>query len=214
MRICLLVLLIVGCAREHEVRLLLGPDEQAITIGFRCRQAADPTKFLFARAVQNGEVRFNLVVDIVGFGGRYPGCRGEELVAACPDRTSCRVLQRPGRNRFCMRDLHFSATNIQSPEMIRQTLIDQLRGSVVVGDAPDTPVLIRAVATTEDCTAIEAPEGDTYPDLDENLAVGCAYSCPVVLDDVQDSISLSLDVLDDLCEQTVRVCAAFPAVAQ
>jgi len=46
--------------------------------------------------------------------------------------------------------------------------------------------------------------------IDPAQAVGCAYSCPAVLDDIDGPISLSLDTLNQQCEQQVRACAAFP----
>ncbi|MBA3818779.1 MAG: hypothetical protein H0X17_07800, partial [Deltaproteobacteria bacterium] len=83
----------------------------------------------------------------------------------------------------------------------------------ILSDAPDRPVVIRVVATTQPCDEIAQVEpGDPslYVGLDARAAVGCAYSCPVLLDEVTGSISVSLDALDDRCEASVAVCAAFP----
>jgi hypothetical protein len=43
----------------------------------------------------------------------------------------------------------------------------------------------------------------------EPAAVGCAYSCPVELDNV-DTVSVSLDTLSRQCEPLVKLCARFP----
>ena len=42
------------------------------------------------------------------------------------------------------------------------------------------------------------------------LALGCAYSCPVQLDQVSGSVAISIDTVDNRCEAAVRACAAFP----
>ena len=45
---------------------------------------------------------------------------------------------------------------------------------------------------------------------DFDRLVGCAYSCPVQLDDVDGAIALSLDTLSRMCERDVRACSVFP----
>lgn len=215
MRIACIVLLVAGCAREHEVNILLGPTSDSVTVGFLCRADAVPHELLFSSAVNSGRVEFNLVVDLVGFQGRYPGCRGEELVKACPTRESCDILLRPIGKRFCT-PLHIEVADVINPDVdirnkaVRDTLTEQLNNKTIFADAPDIPVLVRAVATTQACAEIENPVNGAYPDLNAMAAVGCAYSCPVLLDEVRGTLSLSLDALSDQCEMQVRICAAFP----
>jgi hypothetical protein len=203
-------IVLTACQRDHGVRVLLGPTEDSLTLGFRCVQDADPGKLLFTRAVTGGEVRFNLVIDIVSFGDRFPGCRGEEILHTC-DEASCSIpAHRDGSARFCL-PVAFPLAVTQNEATLLATLRSQLDGQVVVDDAPDGPVTIRAVATTQPCAPIEDARADgTYPSLDGDLAVGCAYSCPLVLDEAQGSILLSFDTLTNRCEQGVRVCASFP----
>ena len=202
---------LAGCQREHSVQVLLGPTKGSVTMGFRCVQDADPKTPLFARAVVGSEVRFNLVIDILSFGDHVPGCRGEEIVQVCRETTCSLPVHRDGTPRFCV-PVSFPLAIASSESQVLAALGQQLRHAEVVGDAPDGPVAIRAVATTQPCGAIEdaRPDG-TYPSLDGSLAVGCAYSCPLVLDDAPDTISLSFDTLDDRCEQGVRTCASFPS---
>ncbi|MEJ7597221.1 MAG: hypothetical protein WKG01_04860 [Kofleriaceae bacterium] len=202
---------LVACARDHEVKLLLGPDEESLSIGFKCVQQANPGQLLFARAVDGTAVKFNLVVDVVGFGGGFPGCRGEEIVRECERGGNCRVLTRPnGAKRFCS-SIEFSTAIANDDTAIRQVFGDALADELIVDPAPDEPVLFRVVATTQPCDAIDDVVDGRYPRLDIGLAVGCAYSCPASLDAVDRPLTISLDTLSRDCEPLVRACAGFPA---
>ena len=199
--------LVVACSKSNDVTLLLGPDETTFSQGFRCLEAATDN-FLVARAVVGNELRFQIVVDVIDLGGKFPGCRGEELLQACgTDGCPLAVSANP-RGRYCQ-PLAIPLTNDQ--RVIEDSIRAALRSKPeVLRNAPDRPVMIRVVATTQPCAEIQQPAGDVYVNLRGDAAVGCAYSCPVQLDQVQGSISVSLDALSEYCESEVRVCAKFP----
>lgn len=198
---------VVACQDAHTVTLQLGPTDDTLTAGFACVQDADPTALLAGRAAQpDGGLRFSVVVDVITLGGELPGCRGEELFAACRDG-GCEIVPREDGTRFC-RDITVPASVVTAAmnddlEPLLASLRSQLQAEPVTLDAPDVPVLLRAVATTEPCSAVA-----TAFDLQE--LVGCAYSCPAQLDEVDGPIALSLDTLTRQCEREVKACAAFP----
>ena len=206
MRLALLFAL-AACQQAHVVTIQLGPSGDTLTAGFACVQDADPTRLLAGRAIQpGGGLRFSIIVDIVTLGGQLPGCRGEELFEACGDG-ACEVVPRADGTRYC-RDIDVDqAAVIAAMNNNLTPLLDairtQLREEPVTLDAPDVPVLLRAVATTESCDALA-------PEFDPTRLVGCAYSCPAQLDDVDGPIALSLDALTRQCEGEVRACAVFP----
>lgn len=210
-RFPLVILIVAACEQQHDIQLLLGPTSDTLSQGFLCVQDADPTKLLASKAkVVNGLAIINLVVDVIGFGGAFPGCRGEEIVALC-SHASCDVIAAPdGSDRFCLQ-FQVPPAELGDIAALKNDLRGQLKGKVVMHDTPDIPVIIRAVATSQDCSQISTPSNGTYPALDPNLALGCAYSCPALLDEIDGPVALSFDALDDHCEQAVRVCARFPA---
>lgn len=197
------VLLAAGCEREHAVRIQLGPTPDGLTIGFLCRDASGALIADNPRTrTPGGGVRFQVVVDLVDLGGQVPGCRGEELLAACGDG-ACTLAPTP--RRFC------TSVEIARDELAtagRDALIERLRAALasepVTRDAPEAPVVIRVATTSESCDSVQ----DGTLALDQ--VVGCAYSCPVQLDEVDGPIAVSLDTLDDRCVDEMRVCAAFP----
>jgi hypothetical protein len=203
----LLVLALAACQQTHTVTLQLGPTGDTLTAGFACVQDADPSKLLASRAAQpDGSLRFSIIVDVITLGGELPGCRGEELFAACGDG-ACTIVPRDDGTRYCQEVEVDAAAVIAAIDDDLEPLLDdirtQLRVEPVTLDAPDEPVLIRAVATTEPCAALS-------PGFDLERLVGCAYSCPAQLDEVTGSIALSLDTLTRQCEREVKACAAFP----
>ncbi|HWO24652.1 MAG TPA: hypothetical protein VNO30_38180 [Kofleriaceae bacterium] len=197
-----------ACAREHDVRIELGSDDGTLGLGFRCVDAQGTP--LAARALVGGRLEFRIVLDLIGVGDTVPGCRGEEILRACPRAEDCPtlVVSADGR-RACVEVT--VAPPLDQASITRQ-VADALRGLELTPDAPDRPVIVRAVATTERCDErLVAPAGDTYASLDPDAAIGCAYSCPLQLDTVEGAIALYLDALDERCETQVRACAAFPA---
>lgn len=215
MRVALLLVGLAACQRQHEIGLQLGPTDGTVSLGFRCRQDADPTKLLIQRApIRNGKIIVNLVVDIIDLGGRVLGCRGEEILVACDpgfggSPGACTLPVSANPIRFCQ-EVAIEVGN-GDPDRIVADFLAQARGAVITPDAPDQPVILRAVTTTEDCATIrQSPDGERYRSLDKNLAVGCAHSCPVVLDSIEGPVFLSLDALTDQCERAVQLCSNLP----
>jgi hypothetical protein len=196
---------VAACQRTHELQVLLGPNADTPSAGFLCKQDADPTKLLLERPdVLSGKtVTFNVVVDIVSLGGHLPGCRGEEIVASCTPGTCTLAVDRA--DRYCKKEMFDVSLASDRPTLMHQITAD-LAKMPIATDAPNGPVLLRAIATSQSCDDVHTGK------IDPTLAVGCAYSCPAVLDDIDGPISLSLDVLDDQCESTVRACAGFQNV--
>jgi len=198
----LVLLMVLGCERTHDVSIRLGPDDKSVTTGFQCRRADDT--FIGDIALVGDRLKFNVVVDFIDLGGGVPGCRGEELVKTCKQPGACTIAT---TTRYCAPlDLPVALIGQADQKQLIGLVHDQLvaQGAITT-DAPNGPVLVRAVATTESCAAITPGHAFT-PDQ----VIGCAYSCPVVLDEIGGPIGLSLDVLDDHCEAQVKVCASFP----
>ena len=198
----LMLLALLGCERTHDVSIRLGPDDQSVTTGFQCRR--DDGTFIGDIALVGDRLKFNVVVDFIDLGGGVPGCRGEELVKTCKQRGACTL---PTTARYCAPlDLPVALIGQADQKQLIGLVHDQLvADGAITTDAPNGPLLIRAVATTESCAAITPGHPFALAQV-----IGCAYSCPVVLDDIGGPVGLSLDVLDDHCEAQVKVCASFP----
>jgi hypothetical protein len=211
MRACaiLLGLAVAGCQEGRRIDILIGPDDGTISLGYTCQDAT--FRPLALRALDGGTLSFQVVVDFIALGG-VPGCRGEEIAAWCDDPDhDCRPVV--VEHRFCttvtltgltLQDL----TQAKLEERIAE-IYDQLhQAGPVATDAPDGPVLIRAVTTTEPCTpALTEPVAGVYPAFDPAQLTGCAYSCPVLLDDVDGDVQLGFDATDRRCEPQVQRCA-------
>lgn len=183
---------LAACKPVNEVQLLYGPDEDSLTVGFRCYRD-DSNELMINRARQVGKL--SIVIELFTIsGGGVPGCRGEELIGLCDTATCKRAT------RFCA-DIAVSELDLTTPETALATLHAQLQEvGYITKNAPDLPTIVRAVTMADDCASIG--EGDLVVDD----AVGCAYSCPTLLDEVEGSLSLSLDALTERCETPVRVC--------
>jgi hypothetical protein len=188
-----LVLAFAACSKSNDVTLLLGPSEDRVSRGFTCKN--DAGDYLMQDVLVAGALHFNLVVDVLSLPGKFPGCRGEELVQFCEDGNCTNGSLR----RQCIDGVVVPYST--DPKALLTNLKGAIKGRLnELTDLSNDPVIVRVVATKQPCPMTE---------IDETLAVGCAYSCPVQLDNV-DSISVSIDTLDDFCEPQVRGCAAFP----
>jgi hypothetical protein len=206
MKPIILLLVLVGCSKTNDVTLLLGPDEDHVSRGFLCRADAAPNDFLMAAALvpNTRRLRFALVVDVLELDaqGVFPGCRGEELLELCRER-DCKKTTR----RSCVDNVEIDfpiGFDADNPADVK-ALLDKLRASIgqrtLVPDVTSAPVIIRVVA-------MKTCPTDNL--LDASAALGCAYSCPVQLDQVSGSVAISLDTLEGRCESAMRACAAFP----
>ena len=186
---------LAACQTSHEVHLLLGPDENSISIGFECHEQ-NSLEPLFEHAHQaDGMYHFQVVVDFVPVGGHVPGCRGEDIARTCAGTCSPQLT-----SRYCKSLVVAGATT--------DALIANIKAALradpeIIANAPDGPVIIRAVTTLQTCDQLG-------PTLSGSAAIGCAYSCPVELDHVS-TVSLYLDAFTTDCASLVAACAAFPA---
>ena len=230
MRRLFIAAVIISCAIHHNVRLLLGPNESTISSGFLCMDPLDTSQLLFARAytASTGTLDFRLVVDLIDLGGAFPSCLAEDIRATCLDESGpCKLLQSIAPTRICEQVSMPFDLSTNAAVQVNNYLHAHYTG--LIANATDRPVIVRAVATLESCNDVRQPSS-THPDswahLDsddpssptaKNVVLGCAYSCPVLLDEVDDSVSLGIDlgfgvgIPNDACIATIDACAKFPA---
>lgn len=188
-----------ACIENRTVALTFGSDGEGLD-GFMCKEPDG--RFLLSRLPPSGQA--SLVVDFVQLGG-VPGCRTGQLVKWCQTH-DCSAIR---STRSCV------AIALPSPgaprPQLREAVLASLRASAAfqaLADAPDEFVLVRVVGTTQSCDAL-MPSGDApLPPFDASQLVGCAYSCPVLFDKVEQDVYLGFETLTELCEQGVRICAA------
>lgn len=211
-RLALACVLLAACERHRDIQVLFGPSVTDLSIGFQCKDAMGEPLLKRAIVAGTGKARFQLVIDLIGVGTRLPGCRGEEILASCEATGTCR-LQPPSVGRYC-ETVELDVSGLGSEASILEQLRDQFHDTEagrIIDDAPDVPLIVRAVITLESCASVERIEQDSYQPLAGADALGCAYSCPFVPDTVQGSITLGLDALADSCEANMRLCAQFSA---
>lgn len=211
MKALALAVLLVACERKNDIQVLFGPSATELSLGFQCKDSMGEPLLKRAIVAGAGKVRFQLVIDLVGVGPRLPGCRGEEILAACAATGRCK-LQSPKVERYC-ETVELDVADLDDEAVLLERLRDQFHdtetGRIVV-DAPDIPLIVRAVVTLESCESVQRVVSDSYQALDGPSALGCAYSCPFVPDTVQGSIALGIDALTISCENNMRLCARFP----
>lgn len=203
MRLPWLAIALAGCQQTHVVTLALDP-EDALSTGFACTRD-DSSELLVRRGEQSdGSFAFSVVIDMISL-DEIPICRGSELTAACT-RAGSRCEIAPGRTcrRVTVDQAAFEDAVGGDISTALAMIVDQLDDAPVTLDAPDGPVLVRMVGTTEPCEEL----GE---DFDPCRLVGCAFSCPTLLDEVDGAIDLSLDTVRRGCEVEVMACAAYPA---
>jgi hypothetical protein len=196
----LAAIVLAACEEHRTITLLLGPDDHTLTAGFACR--AETGELLIEHSHRGTGYTFQLVIDTVELGATFPGCRGEEVLAACADQR-CDLI-----GRYCA-TVTIPEADVADQASILATLHAQLGHPPLITDAPDQPIVVRAVTTLQTCAELAADDGGSLPRLDPDQAVGCAYSCPVILDDLRGELGLALDTLEDHCAPQVRQCARF-----
>ncbi|MCB9598105.1 MAG: hypothetical protein H6719_35655 [Sandaracinaceae bacterium] len=190
----LCALLLVGCAADvNPVRLVFPPDGP---LGLACVDSTTREPLIASARRVEGRVETSVVLDYLGFDG-VPSCRPVQLLQWCGTR-GC-----PIRRRDCV-PLVLEPPLPMTPETLLSESLAQLRAvSPVTDDAPDGVVLIRMVVTNQPCDELEGPGPLRCDDL-----LGCVYSCPVQLDEVQGDVLLELDALSSTCDETVvQTCA-------
>jgi hypothetical protein len=210
-----LVFAMFACTIDRHVTLLLGPDDTTLTTGFTCDDPNGSGLPLLAEAWSgsNDMLTFQLVVDVIDVGEHVPSCLGEDIEAACADG-ACQLSVADAPMRFCQTVTVGPITQLAGAP---QQVIDKLQQEfpTVIAQAPNRPVIVRAVATSEGCAELGSATGGVWPALDSTMALGCAYSCPLNLNDADGIVSLGLNVAvagSDamMCTAAVRACARFP----
>ena len=186
---------LAACQTSHEVHLLLGPDENSLSIGFECRDPGTGRPLFEAARQGDGMYHFQVVVDFVPVGDHVPGCRGEDIARTCAGTCSPQLTA-----RYCKSLVVGGAT---ADELVANIKAALHADPEILANTPDGTVIIRAVTTLQTCAQLG-------PTLSGSAAIGCAYSCPVELDHVS-TVSLYLDAFTTDCGALVAACAAFPA---
>ncbi len=201
MRYACLLWVLAGCVETRSVAVTFGAEGEGLD-GFLCKdRSTDAGVPLLERLPTDG--RASLVVDFIRLGG-VPGCRTGQLVKWCATHRceaiestrSCIevTLPRPGGDR----------------EEFRKKLLDALRAAgprQALADAPDEFVLVRVVGTTQACDSVLPAGRDGLPLFDKSMLVGCAYSCPVLLEKVEQDVYLGFETFDAFCEKGVSTCS-------
>jgi hypothetical protein len=203
------VIVFAGCGEEHRsITLRLGPDDQTISQGFKCLEEVGATALAArgytATGPNRGDFVANLVVDFIVLDG-VPSCRGEEILAWCGDHACEPAIEQV---RFCAR---VELLDMTLDEIINNTRLPEIYADLrdagpITTDAPDGPVIVRAVATTQSCAQLQAV-GGVYPAFDRTALIGCAYSCPLLLDEVDGDVQLSFDAIGICRLPEVEICA-------
>ena len=192
-----LLVLLAGCAPTRTVSLTFGSEGEGLD-GFMCKD--DGGRYLLERRPADGAA--SLVFDFIALQG-VPGCRTGQLLEWCKNH-DCSPLPAA---RSCV------PVQFEAPDADRETLRAQLqqamravRGQEAIGDAPDEFVLVRVVGTTETCEQVLSRS--TKEPLVTSQLLGCAYSCPVLLDRVDQAVYLGFDGFVGKCAQGVLICSA------
>jgi hypothetical protein len=194
----LLLLLLSSCVETRSVSLTFGTDGEGLD-GFMCKDSTGA--MLLSRLPATGHA--SLVVDFVKLGG-VPGCRTGQLVKWCATH-ECVPIQ---STRSCV-EVTLPAPGAPREEL-RASLLASLRASgawQALADAPDEFVIVRVVGTTQACDTLLPAAAAPLPAFDKSMLVGCAYSCPVLFDKVEQDVYLGFETLTAMCEQGVRTCS-------
>ncbi len=194
----LLALLLPACTRDNTITIELGkaPVGNGLTvpIGFHC---VSGDAGLLERAIDTTKqvINFSVTVDFVAVEG-VPSCRATELVNWCSTHTCQRVAGPQHRECVEFKDIPIP------PGMDRREVmaarLAALKGRVLDLVPPEGTVLVRLSAAAQGCN-------EPYQ---RDKLLGCAFSCPIVLDSVRGEVLLDLPSLPRMCEPAVWTCAS------
>jgi len=214
MKRALIAIAVAGCHRTNDLELQLGPKPDQLSQGFQCKDPSDPSSYLFQRAITVSgttyTMQYSLLVDVIHLRGVVPSCAGEDIVAACPDATACPT----DADRVCLDFGPITFDHLPNKDEVTARIISEFdahRGALY-DNAPDGPVFVRVIAFVHDrCTA-------GIPAFATDNVVGCAFSCPEVLDDISGTLTVQLQLLTplattDACDAAIVACAQFPDIA-
>ena len=185
--IALVCIGLTACAAQHEVELDL-TSRRALS----CVEDDGSAQLVVARAQTplNRDRDLVYVFDFVTMSG-FPRCGAGSIADFCTG-DSC-ALRAPTRRCVRIPREQVELVLRTHPESL-PTPIDfvptEALGALLV-DAPDGALLIRLVATMEDASLL--CDGAPLHRFDPALLLGCAYSCPVVLDDAREPVAIDLD---------------------
>lgn len=201
--VALAALMLGACVETRTVAVTFGDNGEGLD-GFLCREGTG-TPMLKRLEDPSGVPRpASLVIDFVGLQG-LPGCRSGQLIRHCTTH-DCRPL---APHRACV-PLQLPAVGSKTRGELRAAVkasIEQVKARLSE-DAPAEAVMVRVVGTSQSCQELMSTSGSALPAFDPAQLVGCAYSCPVLLDVHAGELYLGFDTLTEACEQGVRICAA------
>jgi hypothetical protein len=151
------------------------------------------------------EFEFSVVVDFVSLGGTLPATATlSSLVNFCTLH-NCQPI---AAARRCTN----ATANTSRADLTTavRAAIARLSGQQISSEAPTEPILVRVVLTSQPCNAVmPAPGASTAPALAPCGLMGCVYSAPTLLQNIEGSIDLDLPSGGSRrCEPNVRACAA------
>jgi hypothetical protein len=197
------LLALMACVDTRSVSIDFGSVGEGLD-GFMCKDAKDD--YLLDRlGVDAGSVSTSLVFDFVHLGG-VPGCRSGQLVSWCASH-DCSIL--PTTRSCGTVSLPTNGEQLKRSEL-RTALLAAMRDTGAFqtsAEAPDEFVLVRVVGTSQPCSELLAQNGGALPAFDQTRLIGCAYSCPVLFNKVEQDVYLGFETLTENCEQGVRTCS-------
>jgi hypothetical protein len=192
--------LLASCGpSERTLELVLVTNDDGEYRGTRCLSDDAQLDPLVYRGIIRGEQRaeYNVVVDVVDLGGT-PSCRNSILQEWCEEHECFPLL----RDRTC----HPVNVPFEAGVTLQQSLVEaveKLEGTLLIEDAPDSGVVVRVVFTVQPCEELM-----TSAAFADDSLVGCLFSCPALLDNLSQSLSLDLDLSNIDCLSGVRWCSA------
>ena len=191
--------LVVGaCDGERTLALDLATTEAGEYRGFQCVELeAESAMWLRGFEMETGIVQFNLVIDFVALGG-VPDCRSTQVSDWCASHDCAPLLE----YRQCI-PIEFDAEAKGNFSESMAAELERRSGEIILDNAPDEAVLVRAIGTTDSCDTMATTAAPTCDSL-----IGCMSSCPVVLDQQDGDLVLDLDVSGTNCEAEVAACAS------
>ncbi len=209
-RALLLLLSLAACPQYRTADLNFGETGEGLD-GFLCKDKDGMSYMLDRLGTSPGFASVSIVADLVSLENGQPGCRTGQLIKWCAPTDGghdCRPLQ---KRRVCVSGqlpTGIKDTKVRDDQRkaVLTAMRDSLTGKRMITDAPDEFVMVRIVGTMQPCEEIAPESGETPPFTDSQL-LGCAYSCPVLLDRADD-VYLGFDGLVGACEQGVRICAS------
>jgi hypothetical protein len=203
---------LIACSIHHHVQLLLGADTATPSGGFLCTTQSGNLQIESAYAA--GRLQLAVDVDLIDLGGTLTGGFSTDIIAHCKSVT-CTVI-----SRTCIAvDIPFTVGEDPTKALADIEAVLE-RSPNIVENATDRPVMVRVITARPRAIPVGMPDPTPCDiNLDDANTVdllGCAYSTPVVLDDVNAPIQIGLETQDgvvkdpQVCLAAISACATFP----